>query len=60
MLGLKMDKPKNCMYCPVRMDCRIYVNWLFNIGKSRRISPKSMQDPDCLLVDLDYLEDDLK
>lgn len=60
MLGLKMNKPKNCIWCPVRMECQIYMNWLFNMGKSGRIPPKSMKDPDCLLVDLDYLEDDLK
>lgn len=57
MLGLKMSKPKNCMFCPVRMDCQVYKDWLFSIGKKL---PKSMEDPDCLLVDLDYLEDDLK
>ena len=57
MLGLKMDKPINCLYCPVRMDCQVYKRWLFGVGIRL---PKPTKDPNCLLVDLDYLEDDLK
>lgn len=60
MLGLKMDKPENCMYCPVRMECTNYKAWLFNPGLPKKKMPKPLKDPSCLLVDLDYLEDDLK
>ena len=58
MLGLKMDPPANCMYCPVRMNCQLYLDWLRNYKKKR---PESNMFKDgCLLVDLDYMEDDLK
>lgn len=58
MIGLKMDKPKNCAFCPVRMSCDVYLEWLRDLCK--RNPEKHMFKDECLLVDLDKYEDDLK
>lgn len=58
MMGLKMHKPENCTYCPVRMSCKTYTDWLTDIFK--RKPEKLMFKDECLLVDLDNYDDDLK
>lgn len=58
MIGLKIKKPNNCMICPVRMDCKIYTKWLHNRDV---IKPeKKMFTRECMLVDFEAYEDDLK
>lgn len=59
MLGLKMDKPASCLYCPVRMNCQEYIRWLWN-KKRTCMDLKAFEEKDCLLVDLNKYEDDLK
>ena len=59
MIGLKMDKPKNCMYCPVRMECVNYISWLRSKSKLHLRDLRVFMDG-CLIVDLDKYDDDLK
>lgn len=58
MIELKMDKPASCIYCQVRMSCKSYTDWLTDLFK--RHPEKLMFKDECLLVDLDKYEDDLK
>lgn len=58
MIGIKIRKPKRCIFCPVRFDCKIYIKWLNN---RHEIDPdKKMFSSECLLVDFERFEDDLK
>lgn len=59
MIGLKMDKPKNCLYCPVRMECVNYMSWLHDKSKLH-LRDLNVFMKGCLIVDLDKYEDDLK
>ena len=59
MIGLKMNKPEHCVYCPVRMECINYVSWLHSKTKLR-LSDLRVFMVGCLIVDLDKYEDDLK
>ena len=59
MIGLKMNKPEHCVYCPVRMECINYVSWLHSKTKVH-LSDLRVFMAGCLIVDLDKYEDDLK
>lgn len=47
MLVVEMEKPKNCMYCYLRLVCNVYGKWLKD--KTSIVSPKPMCSAGCLI-----------
>ncbi len=59
MVLLDIMMPKACTECPVRMECRVYCNWLIQEKAMRPPTPQSSED--CMIHDasgyLQYLDD---
>lgn len=56
MIAFDLPMPDNCMYCPIRMECGVYTEWLKNrLGLK---APKPLRDERCLMVKIEVREDE--
>lgn len=57
MIAIKDESmPQNCLWCPVRLECKVYMTW----RNTKERTPPTPEHPECRLVDMSRLEDDLR